>query len=99
MSRASRISWISFPALGLSGFGCFSVLDQRDLSGGQESDVAPTRYRFGKAPSENGSTTYYDELHNENLSGDPRDNSKVGEYAVGQLLDGVRGRNSPFADI
>jgi Discoidin domain-containing receptor 1/2, DS-like domain len=88
--------------------GC-TVLDQRQLSGGpvetgsgcaSAAACAPTGYRFSAPPSTNGgSVRYYDELHDENVSGDPLDPSGFAELAQGQLLDGVRGMDSPFNDL
>ncbi len=62
---------------------CDGVANQASLCGPAES-------RFNIAPH-CGSYCYYDEPHNVTLSGSATDNSKVGTYAVGQLVDGKKG--------
>jgi hypothetical protein len=83
--------------------GC-SLLDQRELSGGETdcasapSACAPTGYRYNQPPDANGDVYYDDEAHNTATRGAPDDRGGFDEFAPGQLVDSEVGDSTPFTD-
>ena len=72
--------------------------DDCDGKANPASICGPAEYIFGQAP-DCGSYCYYDEPHNVLVSGNKADNTKVGTYAVGQLVDGVKGHDGWSDDL
>ncbi len=70
---------------------CNGIANEASLCGPAEYTIAPKPAC--------GSYCYYDEPHNIAVSKNPADNSDIGTFAVGQLLDGKKGVDSWSANL